>query len=636
MIDFWRRFREKLTEKLSFSREKIKTTNKKWLIFSIIAAVFVVSGLAAGLVGAFELKYHDEFFPGSRLGGFSLEGLTPAEAEELLNKTTSRLEKRGIEIKYENQKTLVVNPIVKGLTDPDLSREIWSFQNQKTIKKIFRYGRRGNFQENLQNQVKLLFSSRQFPATFQLNEQLLQEQLQESFSEFENYHQNAQPEITEENQKISITIKEEKIGTVIDYQKAIEEFKKNLAELTNRPIILKQKISRPEITKAEAEKKENILRQALATTTPRLYHQNNSWKIPRQKYLEMLGFQKQGKEIKLGLNKKLFQNWIEKEIVPEIEIAARDAKLNFQEGKVVEFITHRDGRRLEIETTRQAVNQTLLTENLEIPLAVETIKPQIITEEVNDMGIKEIIGTGESDFSGSPPNRRHNIRTGAAKLNGVLIKPEEEFSLVKTLGPVNAASGYLPELVIKENKTIPEYGGGLCQIGTTIFRAAIFSGLPITERRPHSYTVSYYFEDGKPGMDATIYIPHPDVRFINDTGNYILIQSRIKDNNLYFDFWGAKDGRQIEITPIKTWGWTAPPPTKYIETLELAPGQKKCTESSHYGVRASFDYLVTKPGQEPEETTFYSNYQPWQAVCLIGVEELSEKNASSTPEETPQ
>jgi vancomycin resistance protein YoaR len=125
-----------------------------------------------------------------------------------------------------------------------------------------------------------------------------------------------------------------------------------------------------------------------------------------------------------------------------------------------------------------------------------------------------------------------------------LIKPEEEFSFNKIIGKVSPKKGYLPELVIKNNRTVAEYGGGLCQISTTCFRAALYSGLPITERRPHAYAVKYY---NPQGTDATIYPPHPDLRFINDTPNYILIQTKIEGNILTFDFYGTDDGREVKI-----------------------------------------------------------------------------------------
>jgi len=247
------------------------------------------------------------------------------------------------------------------------------------------------------------------------------------------------------------------------------------------------------------------------------------------------------------------------------------------------------------------------------------------------LGIEEIIGTGHSNFSGSSANRRHNIKVGASKISGLIIKPGEEFSLLKALGETDATAGYLPELVIKGNKTTLEYGGGLCQIATTMFRTALASGLPITERRNHSYRVSYY---EPAGTDATIYIPNPDLKFKNDTGNNILIQTRFEGtNDIYFDFWGKSDGRVVTSTYPVIYNIVKPAPTKIIETTELPVGQKKCTESAHAGAEAYFDYTVIyNAGTENEnkvETRFSSKYVPWQAVCLVGVEKLSE--ATSTP-----
>jgi len=151
---------------------------------------------------------------------------------------------------------------------------------------------------------------------------------------------------------------------------------------------------------------------------------------------------------------------------------------------------------------------------IEIELAVVKTQPEVTTENIDNLGITALLGAGESNFYGSPRNRRHNIAVGSARFNGVLIGPNEEFSFNKVLGKVGPQAGYLPELVIKKNKTVPEYGGGLCQVSTTAFRAALNSGLKITERVPHAYPVRYY---NPQGTDATIYPPHPDLRFLIPT-----------------------------------------------------------------------------------------------------------------------
>ena len=151
--------------------------------------------------------------------------------------------------------------------------------------------------------------------------------------------------------------------------------------------------------------------------------------------------------------------------------------------------------------------------------------------------------------------------------------------------------------------------------------------MPITQRRNHSYRVGYY---EPAGTDATIYNPWPDYRFINDTENHVLIQSRIEGDDIYFDFWGTKDGREIDISDPVISNITKPQPTKIIETLDIPVGERKCTEHAHNGADAYFDYTVTYNNGSIKEKRFSSHYVPWREVCLLGVKKLS--TASSTEE----
>jgi vancomycin resistance protein YoaR len=248
--------------------------------------------------------------------------------------------------------------------------------------------------------------------------------------------------------------------------------------------------------------------------------------------------------------------------------------------------------------------------------------------DANLLGIRERLGVGTSNFKGSPKNRRHNIATGAAKLNGIIIPQGEEFSLVKALGEIDETTGYLPELVIKGDRTIPEFGGGLCQIGTTVFRAALAAGFPILERQSHSYRVRYY---EPAGTDATIYPPKPDFRFKNDTPAAVVLFTRIEGDDLFFEFWGTSDGRKAARTDPKIFNITKPPAMKTIETEDLPPGKKKCTEVAHDGADTVFTYTVTMADGSKREQVFRSHYKPWQAVCLIGVEKKKEEPQTGTP-----
>lgn len=226
---------------------------------------------------------------------------------------------------------------------------------------------------------------------------------------------------------------------------------------------------------------------------------------------------------------------------------SQNAQLEFEENKVSLFASSKRGIELDLEKSREKILEFLTSSDFgekTIILPYRETDPEISEASINNLGINELVGEGTSNFAGSPKSRIHNINVSVSRFTGVLIKPGEEFSFVKNLGEVDGEHGYLPELVIKKDKTEPEFGGGICQVSTTMFRAAINTGLKITARRNHAYPVSYY---NPQGMDATVYIPSPDLRFINNTPAHILIQSKIEGTKLTFQFYGTSDGRKIEI-----------------------------------------------------------------------------------------
>lgn len=313
---------------------------------------------------------------------------------------------------------------------------------------------------------------------------------------------------------------------------------------------------------------------------------------------------------------------LQKQLAP-FEQEGKNAVFEFDGKKVTKFVAPQKGISVDWERLASDLFASLSTDTPSVAVHTKETEPTVTLGELNNLGLKEIIGIGRSNFSGSPKNRRHNIATGVASLRNILIAPGQEFSLIKALGTIDGSTGYLQELVIKENKTIPEFGGGLCQIGTTTFRAAMGAGFPIVERRNHSYQVRYYFENGVSGTDATIYDPKPDFRFKNDTANWVLFDPRIKGDTLEFVFWGTSDGRVAKRTIPKILSTAAPPPKKMIETLDLPPGQIKCTEKPHAGASTIFTYTVAYADGTTKKQDFSSYYKPWGEVCLIGVAAFS-------------
>jgi len=311
----------------------------------------------------------------------------------------------------------------------------------------------------------------------------------------------------------------------------------------------------------------------------------------------------------------------------QLAIEPLDALFSFTDGKVTAFRLSRTGRKVDEQKLIKSFTSILpslthaSSSNISFPIPIITLTPNASSERADSLGIKEQIGRGYSEFSGSIPGRIHNVALAANRINGVMIAPGEIFSLNDSLGDISAATGYQSAYVIKNGRTVMGDGGGVCQVSSTVFRAALAAGLPIVERKAHSYRVHYYEDGGfKPGLDATIFAPTEDLKFKNDTGRSILIQTTTdtKHLTLTVDFYGTNDGRKAEILNHVVWGISPPPAPLYQDDPTLPVGVVNQVDFAAWGAKASFQYKVIRDTQTLIDETFTSHYQPWQAVYLKG------------------
>lgn len=296
-----------------------------------------------------------------------------------------------------------------------------------------------------------------------------------------------------------------------------------------------------------------------------------------------------------------------------------DAVFKFENNQVVDFQSSQKGYSLQTEETKNLLcHQFSSALPLDLPLTYQD--PKITTADANNLGIKELLGRGTSSFRHSSSIRNFNIAKGASIVNRILVAPGEEFSFLKNLGEVTLDNGFKKAYVIKKGKTELDVGGGICQVSTTLFRAMFNAGLDITARTAHAYRVQYYEEDSRPGFDATVFIPSPDLKFKNDTGHYVLIQSQYdgKNKKLTYEIYGTSDGRQVEISNYRQWDATPAPPDVYLDDPTLPPGKIVKDESRVPGLKTAFDWKVTRNGEIIHQKTFQSSYVPWAAVYRRG------------------
>jgi vancomycin resistance protein YoaR len=317
-------------------------------------------------------------------------------------------------------------------------------------------------------------------------------------------------------------------------------------------------------------------------------------------------------------------------IADVVNRAPADARFTFNDDtRQLDLIQPaQEGRTLRIDDTITAINSAIDGGSSSAILALDTNQPAVGNDATaQSLGITELVSQQTSYFYGSSAERIQNIQAAAARFHGLLVAPGETFSMGQALGDVSLDNGYAEALIIYGNRTIKGVGGGVCQVSTTLFRTAFFGGYPIVERVPHAYRVYYYeqiasggHDPNLAGLDATVYTPLVDLKFTNDTPNWLLMETYVNAGarRITWKFYSTSDGRTV------TWDTTGPinrvtaPDPKFEENPDLAKGDMRQVDWSAEGADVRVTRTVMRNGQVYFNDEFDTHYEPWQAICQYG------------------
>ena len=341
-----------------------------------------------------------------------------------------------------------------------------------------------------------------------------------------------------------------------------------------------------------------------------------------------------GRRFELSIDEVKLKRVIEG-LARKVDREPRNARLDFLVDELTAIAPPTDGQKLDQAAALVQVRGAFEREVRTLELPVATIQAGVSSASAVAPAIRELVDRTTTSYAGGSAERRYNVELAAQRLNGVVVPPGGTFSFNDEVGEVSYRSGYKRGWGISRDDnggvvTIPSEGGGICQVATTIFQAAFWSGYQIVERSWHSYWIPRYGlpPKGMKGLDATIdqvydkdglLVSETDLRFKNNTESPILIQTRFDGKNLTVSLFGTKPDWQVKVNPPKIEKVVKADQSPVRQTdSSLAPGTELQIESAQDGFQATIVRTISRGGKVLEQRSFVSTYRPSRNVFVSG------------------
>jgi len=572
------------------------------------AAAALTAGLFLLTIGL-RLAYQDRAFPGVSFAGQSLTGMEKSEIRSLLQGEFSFPDSGLVVLRYEGQ-TWVATPQEIG----------FQVDTETMTTQALAIARQNGVLQRLVDQWKIWLLGESIAPIAVFDQTTASAYLQEIASDID------QP-LVEANliiEGVDITMHPGQVGRRLDIPSTLEALQEPLSKLQDADLDLPIILSPPLVLDASAQVKraEAILREPLVLTA----EEDETWRYEPQALASMLRFSQV--ETSHGTTYEVVLDFhalaaVLNPLVSELQREPQNARFIFNdETRELDLLQSAvDGRSLDIAGTIDAIHESLEDGDHTVPLVFSVTSPDVSDDATAaQLGIDEQVVVVSSYFSGSDDARVQNIATAAGAFHGLLVPPGDSLSMAEILGDISLDQGYAEALIIFGDRTIKGVGGGVCQVSTTLFRAAFFGGYPILERHPHAYRVGYY-EIGStspgPGLDATVFVPVVDFKFTNDRDSWLLLETYIYGSQLVWKFYSASEGRSLEWDSHLSNEIEAPKPL-YRENPDLPEGEIEQIDWEADGLDVLITRSVFRDGDLFFEDTFETHYLPWRAIYAYG------------------
>ena len=344
-------------------------------------------------------------------------------------------------------------------------------------------------------------------------------------------------------------------------------------------------------------------------------------------------------DIRIKLEGSRVAEFVQNQCEPLVQEAV-DATIHRENGTFV-ITPSQTGLTVDQNATIKTLNEAL-AQGLEEPVMIDaavTVSEPKVTEEMLGT-IQDVLGTCSTSFSSSGAARSKNLKVGSGKINGTVLLPGETLSGYEMMAPFTLENGYASAGAYENGQVVDSIGGGVCQIATTLYDAALQAEMEIVQRQNHSMIVTYV----KPSMDAAIAGTYKDIKIKNNYSTPVYIEGYTSGKKLTFTLYGKEtrpSNRQVEYVS-ETIGTTNPGEPQMITDKSLAPGAKVKVQSAHTGYKSRLWKVVTVDGVEQERTLLNEDtYNASKAIYRVGPAHAApapvpEQTAPATTPETAE
>jgi vancomycin resistance protein YoaR len=580
----------------------------------LVAIAAVLLAAAVGMM-AFRLVYSERIYPAVVVGDVNVGGLSISEAETRLTERANQLENGTITFTYQGQTWTPTLAELGATVDLDAS-----------IEEARSLGRGGDAVSRLDFTGQILRGDQQVPLRTQVDQGQLNAWFDQVDADINNPAVNAQVVLT----GTDVTISPDSTGIVVDRERAASVVMQALSTLQPFSGELPTTVDQPEITASELAAAEGTVREAV-TAPVRVTFEGEAWRLEPDilaSYLTVETVLEDGTPTaKLAMDTERLAADLRTQFAPEVNREPVNARVGWNDDLgLIALDPSSTGITLKATAFAEAVSASFLGDHGRVDIPVVVTRPEIDDQNLDALGIETRLGRGDSNFAGGAWQRDANIEVGTGLLNGTLVKPGATFSFNQAIGEITEDKGYVTASVVVAERVGKDIGGGICQVSTTVFRAAIYAGMSITEWHPHTYRLRNYEVDGwGPGFDASILQlgsnkeNWADLKFENYTDGWLLVEAWTAYPHVIVNIYGKDMGRTVEVVDQ----WQSDPIVNNedveIPTAELPAGVVQQVEWPMDGLEAGFTRVMyDEEGNEVARRTFYTYFKGRGNVYEVG------------------